>query len=67
MIILSSIVQNDGTNVEIIKTYDRSHKSQNCRKKNIIHVEKHHKTIKNEVSKTGEKIGKLEFNELKHV
>ena len=38
MRILSSIVQNDGTNVEIIKTYDRAHKSQNCRKNNIIHV-----------------------------
>ena len=64
MINLSSIVQNDGTSIVIIKTYDRAHKSQNCRKNNRKHVQKHHKTLKSEVSITGEKIGKLEINEL---
>ena len=64
---LSSIEQNDDTSMVIIKTYNRAHKSQNCRKKNIIHVQKHHKTLKTEVSQTGEKIVKLEFNELEHV
>ena len=66
MRIWNSIVQNDGTNVVIIKTYDRAQKSQNCRKNNIIHVEKQHKTLKNKVSQTGEKIVKLELNELEH-
>ena len=67
MIILSPIVQNDGINVVIIKTYDRAHKSQNCRKNNRTQVQKHNKTLKNYFSKTGEKIIKLEFNELEHV
>ena len=63
MRILSSIVQNDGTSIVIIKTYDRAHKSQNCRKNNRKHVQKHHKTLKNDFSQTGEKIVKLEFHE----
>ena len=61
-----SIVQNDHTNMVIIKTCNRTHKNKNYEKNYEMQVQKHTKPKISEISPTKEKIVKLEYHELRY-